>query len=126
VIAVAHARRLIEQDHQLAIATGRGNRGSALRQKRPRERRDDQRDRGSAHQQQEPVPDPPPPHRLIGNLLDEHQRRKLDHPLPFALYQMHQYRNGDGRQTDEKQRGEKRHRDLPDPAQPFPARQITE
>ena len=63
-----------------------------------------------AHQQQEPVPDPPPPHRLIGNLLHEHQRRKLDHPLPLALNQMHQHRNRDGRQTDEEERGEKRHR----------------
>ena len=63
--------------------------------------------RRRAHQQQEPVADPPPPHRLIRNPLDEHQRRKLDDALPLALNQVDQDRDRDRAEADEEERGEK-------------------
>ena len=106
VIAVAHARRLIEHDHQLASAAERCDlcRG-ALRKEWACERRDDERNRRGAHQQQEPVTDPPPAHRLIRNLLDEHQRRKFDDPFPLALNQMHEDRDRNRAEADEEEGG---------------------
>ena len=111
MVAVAHARGVVEQDHQLTVAAGRREGRRAAREERPRERRDDQRDRRGAHQQQEPVPDPPPADRLIGDLLDEHQRRELDDALPLALNQMHENRHRDGAETEEEERGEEGHQD---------------
>ena len=110
MIAVAHARRLIEQDHELAIAADAATIAAAPPgQERPRERRDDQRDRRRAHQQQEPVPDPPAPHRLVGNLLHEHQRRELDDVLALALNQVHEDRHDDRGEAEEEEGSQERH-----------------
>ena len=105
VIAVAHARRLIEQDDDLARAAADGRGDRALAEERPRERGDDQRDRRGAHQQQRPVADAPPPHRLIRNPPHEHQRRKLDDALLLALNQVDQHRDGDRAEAEQKNRG---------------------
>ena len=50
------------------------------------------------------VADPPAPDRLIRDLLHEHQRRELDHPLPLALNQVDQHWNGDGAEAEEEER----------------------
>ena len=107
VIAVAHARRLIEQDDDLAAAAGGGERRrGALREERPRERRDDQRDRRRAHQQQRTSGGSAAAAPTDTESLHEHQRRELDDPLPLALNQVHEHRNGDGAEADEEERGQ--------------------
>jgi len=105
VIAVAHARGLIDQHDDLARSAGSGQRRRrAFGQERPRERRHEQGNRRCAHQQQEPVADPTALHRLIRDLLHEHQRRELDDAFPLALNQVHDDRHRDGGETHEKQR----------------------
>ena len=71
--------------------------------------RDDERNRRRAHQQEEPVAKAPAPHRLVRDLLHEHQRRELDHALALALNQVDEHRHGDGAQPDEQKRRKKRH-----------------
>jgi len=126
-VAVAHARRLVEQDDDLAAAAGGGDRGRrALGEEGPRERRHDERDRGGAHEQQEPMPDTAAPHGLVRNLLHEHQRRKVDDALALALNQVHEDRHDDRAETEKEQGGEKGHGGLPDSHQLLTARQIAE
>jgi hypothetical protein len=52
------------------------------------------------------VADAPALHRLIRDLLHEHQRREFDHALPLALNEVHDDRHRDGAETEEEQRGE--------------------
>jgi hypothetical protein len=65
VVAVAHARRLVEQDDDFARAAAdrRGHR--PLPEERTRERRDDERDGRRPQQQQRPVADPAPADGLV-------------------------------------------------------------
>ena len=92
-----------------APAIGRG-RELALPEEGAREGQHDQRDRRHAHREQEPVADPPPADRLVGNALQKHQRRKHDDALPLALNEMDQDRNGDGAKGEEERGGEEGHR----------------
>ena len=54
---------------------------------------------------------PPPPHRLIGNPLHEHQRRELDDALPLALNQVHEDRDGDGAEAEQEEGSQEGHLD---------------
>jgi hypothetical protein len=58
----------------------------------------------AAAQQQVPMTDPAPPHRLIRDPLHEHQRREVDDVLPFALDEVHDHRDGERAEGDEEQR----------------------
>jgi hypothetical protein len=71
-----------------------------------RERRHDERQRRQAQQQQRPVANPPAPHGLVGNPLQEHQRRKLDDVLPLALDQVNDHRHRQRREPEQEQRGQ--------------------
>jgi hypothetical protein len=53
------------------------------------------------------VADAPAADRLVGNLLNEHQRRKFDHPFALALNQVHEDRDGDGAEADEEKGSQK-------------------
>jgi hypothetical protein len=66
-------------------------------------RQHDERDGRGAHQEQPPVANSAPAHRLVGNAPDEHQRRKRDDRLPLALNQVDENRDGDRRQAREEQ-----------------------
>ena len=63
--------------------------------------RSDDGDGEGPEEQQGPVANASPPHRLIRNLPDEHQRGELDHPLTLALNQVHEDGNGDGGENAE-------------------------
>ena len=55
------------------------------------------------------MPDPPALDRLIRDAPDEHQRGKV-HDIPaFLLNQVQKDRNGQAREADEEERGQKRH-----------------
>ena len=110
VIAVAHARRLIEQEDHFAGAAARRHRAGIAPEERPREGEDDQDQGRGAQQQQRPVANAAAPHRLIGNAAHEHQRRELDHALALALNQMDQDRDGEGAERDEERGSQKCHR----------------
>ena len=87
----------------VGAAEGRRS-GDALPQERPRERGDDERDGRRAQHQERPVPDAPPPHRLVRNPPHEHQRREFDDALLLALNQVDEYRDGDRAQTEQEGR----------------------
>ena len=70
---------------------------------------DDQRQRRKAQQQQRPVPDPAAAHRLVGDALQEHQRRKLDDVLPLALDQVNDHRDGESGEPEQEERRQERH-----------------
>ena len=124
-IAVAHAVGAIEQHDDVARAAGRGRELRAA-QERPRKRGDDQRDRRQPQRQQQPVANAAPLHRLVRNLAQEHQRRKLDRPTcaPSASGESAPAPPARPR-PEQEQRRQERH-GLPRPRQPLPHRQEPE
>ena len=107
-VAVAHAVRAVEEHHHLARALGhRGQRRRA--EEGAREGQQQQEQRGAAQQQEEPVPDALPAERMEGDLPHEHQRRKLDVFLSFALDHVDDDRYGDRHQPEQEQRRQQTH-----------------
>ncbi len=110
VVAVAHAGRPVEQDHDLAGAAGR---------RRPARRRPDrngranasgdQREREDAQREQRPVANRAAAHRLVRDPAQEHQRRERHDRPPLALHEVHDDRNRDGEQSGEQGGCEERH-----------------
>ena len=107
VIAVAHARRLVEEDDDFACTRGRGGGQRPLLEERTGEGEHQQRDRGTTHREQQPMTDTPPPDRLVGNALQEHQRRKQHDTAALALDQVHEHRDRDGGKGREEEGTEK-------------------
>ena len=108
-VRVPHARRVVEEDDDLARA-GVGGRGATVLEEGPRERGDEQRERDAAENEEQQVSDLLPADRLVGNPLQKHQRRKLDHDLPLPVDQMDDHRDGDGGEAREEGRSEEVHR----------------
>ena len=73
------------------------------------ERGERQGQRRQPHQQERPVADPTPLHRLIRDLAQEHQRGEGHDLLPLLLDQMNDHRDRKAGEADEKQRGEEGH-----------------
>ncbi len=106
-IAVAHAVGAIDQDHHFTSPARRRNLWVGAAKERACEGEDNQRERRQPHHQQQPVPDPAAPHRLVRDAPQEHQRRKLDDLLPLALDQVEQHRHRQSGEPDQKERREK-------------------
>ena len=102
VIAEPHAVAVVEQDDHFA-RPGANRRGVVTLDERPRERQDDERERGQPHHQQQPVVNLAPADGLIRNPPHEHQRREVDDLLLLALREVQQHGNRQPGESEEEE-----------------------
>ena len=101
---------MVEEDDDLAGAVRRRRDAvGILFEERPGEGQHQQRDRGAAQEQQQPVVNLPPLHRLVRNPAQEHQRREVNDLFPLPPDQMDQHGHGYRREPEEERRGQKGH-----------------
>ncbi len=108
-IAVAHARRPVEQHHHVTRAARRRHGRAACREERARKRERDQREREDAQGEKRPVPDRAAADGLIGDPLQEHQRRERLRRPTLALHEVHHDRDRDREQAGKQDGCEERH-----------------
>jgi hypothetical protein len=107
--AVPHAVRAVEKDDELP-AVRAGSRGGELPlEEWPSERRDDDRDRDAAQDEQKDVTDLLPPHRAVRDLAQEHERRKRQRLPTLPVDHVDHHGNRDGHEPREKRRREEAH-----------------
>ena len=108
---VAQARRHIEEDDDVTRRTRLDRRRRV--EKGPGEGEREEDDRQAAQGEEQGMPDPPPVHRLEGQLPEEHQRREYGHPAALAMREVDDDRDREEPEPGQEPRGQETHRSLP-------------
>ncbi len=101
--------RPIYKDHDLARTDDGSSGHDGILQKGPCERGDQEEQGKAPHEEQDPVPHPPFLNGTKRDLVEEHERRKLDHVAPLLLREMHEHRDCKGNRADKEEGCEEGH-----------------
>jgi hypothetical protein len=109
MVADLHAVGLVHEHHHFARTAGGADAHLAAVHERTGEGDGHQGEGERTEREQEPVLDPPPSLFLIGDLLQEHERREMHHVPALTAREVHDDRHRDTGDAEQEERYEEAH-----------------